>query len=79
MRHTKLRPLGFCGRNSVNSAEISFKVGKLFDQIDLQAPVFVGNDVFDEDRFAGHLPNWGFHRVGALWGRVSDLVSAASI
>ena len=49
MRHTKLRPLGFCRRNSINSIEISFRVGKLFDQLDLQAPVFVGNDVFDKD------------------------------
>ena len=79
MRHTKLRPLGFRRRNSLNSAEISFGVGKLFDQLDLQAPVFVSNDVFDEDRFTGHLPDWGFHCVGALWGRVSGLVNAASI
>ena len=79
MRHTKLRPLGFRRRNSLNSAEISFGVGKLFDPLDLQAPVFVSNDVFDEDRFTGHLPDWGFHRVGALWGRVSGLVNAASM
>ena len=47
-----LLPLGSCCRDRLNTVEIGFRVGKLFAQVDLQAPLFVGDSVFDEDRFA---------------------------
>ena len=39
----------------MNKVEIGFRVCKVFDLLDLQAPVFVGSDVCYEDRFAAHL------------------------
>jgi len=67
--------LGFCRRDRLSdTAEVGFGVGKLLDLLDLQAPVFVGNDVPDEDRFAAHLnPNGSIHLVGGLCGRSHKL------
>ena len=46
---------------------MGFRVGELFDLLDFQAPVFVGDDVRDEDRFADRLnSNQGFYFVGDL-------------
>ena len=46
---------------------MDFRVGELFNLLDLQAAVFVGDDVSDEDRFAGHLdPNRSLRLVGDL-------------
>ena len=73
----KLLPLGFCCRDLLNIVEIDFRVDKLFGHLDLQAPVFVGNDVFDKDRLAAYLdPDCGFRLVGGLWGRVLGLLNA---
>ena len=62
--------LGFCRRNCLSKAEMCFRVGEFLDLLDLQVPVFVGNDVSDEDRFAVHLhSDQGVCFVGDLWGR----------
>ena len=37
--------LGFCRRDRLSRVEISFGVGKAFEMFDLQAPIFIGNDV----------------------------------
>lgn len=48
-------PFGlFCG-DSLEKVEISFGVGELLKLFDLQASVFVGNDVSDEDHLAVHV------------------------
>ena len=49
-----LLPLGSYCRDRLNTVEIGFRVGKLFAQVDLQAPLFVSDSVFDEDRFADY-------------------------
>ena len=41
--------LGFRRRDRLNKVDIGFRVGKLFDAPDLQAPVIAGNDVVGED------------------------------
>jgi len=68
--------LGFRRRDRLNNAtEICFGVGELLDLLDLQAAVFVGNDVPNEDRFTDHLnPDCGTHPVGDLWGRNHTLL-----
>ena len=77
---TTLLPLGFCRRDCLNSVKIGFRVGKLFTQLDLQTPVFIGNDVFDKDRLAAYLdPDCGFSLVGGLWSRVPGLVNGMLI
>jgi hypothetical protein len=43
-------------RDRLMKVEIGFGVRELLDLFDLQAPVFVGNDVCDDDQFAVHLP-----------------------
>ena len=44
--------LGFCCCDCLNNVETGFRVGELFDLLDLQALVFVCDDMCDEDRFA---------------------------
>ena len=68
--------LGTRRGDSLNEVKIAFGVGELFDVLDFQASVFVGNDVVDNDRFAGRLnPDQGFYLggelcMGATLGRV---------
>lgn len=42
-------------RNRLHKVEVAFGVGEILDLLDLEAAVFVGNDVGDGDRFAGRL------------------------
>ena len=43
-------PLLGCRRSEcLHKVDMGFGVGELLSVFDLQAPVFVGNDVFDED------------------------------
>jgi hypothetical protein len=59
-----------CRRDRFNKIEFGFGVRELLDLFDLQAPIFVGNDVCDEDRFVVHLdPDRGLRLVGHLRGR----------
>ena len=59
-----------CRRDRFNKVEFGFGVRELLDLFDLQAPVFVSNDVCDEDRFMVHLdPDRGLRLVGHLRGR----------
>ena len=52
----KLLPLNPCRhRHRLNKVEFGFGVRELFELFDLQAPVFVGNEVCDEERFADTL------------------------
>ena len=61
--------LGFCRRERLNEVEIGFRVSKVFDLLDLQTPVIVGNGMYDEDRFTGHVnPDRGFDVIGGLRG-----------
>lgn len=51
-----------CSRNSLNEVEMGFGVGELLHPLDFQAPVFVGDDLCDVDRFAGRLyPDFGLY------------------
>jgi len=46
---------------------MAFGVGKLFDLLDLQAAIVVGNYLCDEDRLAVHVdPECGFRLAGVL-------------
>jgi hypothetical protein len=40
-------------RDRLNKVEFGFGVREFLELFDLQASIFVGNDVCDEDRFAG--------------------------
>jgi hypothetical protein len=54
-------------RDRLNEVEFGFGVRKLLRPLDLQTPVFVGNEMCDEDRFAGSLnPDRGLRLVGHL-------------
>lgn len=44
-------PIGFCRRSSLEKVEIGFRVGELLAFFDLQASVFVSNNLSDEDHF----------------------------
>ena len=58
---------GLCRLDRLKEVEIGFGVNELFDLPDLQAPVFVGGEVDDGDRFAVHInPHYGFRFVGGL-------------
>lgn len=49
------RPLPFVSSllfRLLNDFQIRFGVGELIDLFDLQAPIFVGDDVYDVDRLA---------------------------
>ena len=48
MRKTLLL-FGCCRNDRLNKVNLAFGVGELFYVVDLQAPVFIGNDVVDED------------------------------
>lgn len=62
--------LSFCRCDLLKHVEMAFGVGELFDPLDLQATVFVSDDVPDDDRLAGHLvPECGFHLAGDLNSR----------
>ena len=64
-----LLPLSFRRRDRLNKVEFSFGVRELLDLFDLQAPIFVGDDIRDEYRFADSLnPEGGTHLVGHLRG-----------
>ena len=41
--------LGSCHRDRLNGVEVGFGIGKFLGVFDLQAPVFVGDDVPDKD------------------------------
>ena len=41
--------LGFCRRDRLSGVDICFRVGELLGMFNLQAPVFVGDDVRGED------------------------------
>ena len=59
----------FRHRERMKNVEIGFRIGKIFDLLDLQASVFVWSHVCDEDRFAVYInPDRGFRVVGDLWG-----------
>jgi hypothetical protein len=47
--------LSTCRRDRLGKVEFGFGVRELLDPFELQAPVFIGNDVSDEDRFADPL------------------------
>ena len=47
--------LGRCRTHCLNKVKMAFGVGELLNLLDLQAPVFVGDDMVDEDRFADRL------------------------
>ena len=47
--------VGFCFCDNLGRVEIGFGVGELIKLLDLQAPVFVGDDVRDKDHLAGYL------------------------
>ena len=47
-----LLPLSSRRRDRLNKVEFSFGVRELLDLFDLQAPIFVGDDVYDVDRLA---------------------------
>jgi hypothetical protein len=48
---------------------------ELGDLLDLQASIFVGNNVYDQDRFANHVySDHGFGRGGNLWQLDSALI-----
>ena len=54
-------------RNRLHKVEVAFGVGEILDLLDLEAAVFVGNDVGDGDRFAGRLhPKYSRYLVGKL-------------
>jgi len=66
---TLLLLLGVCHSDRLKNVEVGFGVGEFLDLFDLQAPVFVGNDVRDEDRFTDRLnSDRGIRLVGELWG-----------
>jgi len=66
-RRTVTLLLGFCRCDCLNKIEIGFGVGELLDAGDLQAPVFVGDNMVGEYRFTDHLnPDRGVHPVGDL-------------
>ena len=51
----------------LSEIEIGFGVRELLEPFDLQAPVFVGDDIYDEDRFAVPLnPDCGLRLVDRL-------------
>jgi hypothetical protein len=52
----------------LSKVEFGFGVRELLELFDLQAPVFVGHDVCDEDRFADPLnPDRSLCLVDHLW------------
>ena len=58
--------LGFC-RHRLHKVEIGFGVDELLDLPDLQASVFVGNDVCDGDGFVDNInPEVGLRLLGEL-------------
>ena len=61
-------PLLGCRRSEcLHKVDMGFGVGELLSVLNLQAPVFVGNDVFDEDRFASRFnPEHGFYTGSKL-------------
>ena len=60
---------GLCCRNSLLKVKMGFGVGELLDLDDLQASIFVGYDLCDEDHFANHFhPDRGVRLGGKLWG-----------
>lgn len=62
--------LAFRRRNRLNTVEISFGVSELFDLLDLQASILVGNNMHHEERFEVYINSeCGFYLVGDLWGR----------
>ena len=42
-------------RDRLDEVEFGFGVRELLDLFGLQAPIFIGNDVYDEHRFTGSL------------------------
>lgn len=53
-------------RNSLAKIGVGFRVGELMELFDLQAPVFVGDDVDDDDRLAirSAKPRWSLYLGG---------------
>ena len=47
--------VSFSRRSSLGEVEIGFRVHETFEVLDLQASVFIGNDVNDENHFAIYL------------------------
>ena len=63
-------PTSFCFIDTLGKVEIGFGISELLKLLDLQAPVFVGRDVCDEDHFADHVnSNYSFRLDGKLWGK----------
>ena len=48
-------PDSFCFRDGLEKVDVGFGVGELVELLDLQASVFVGDDIRDEDIFASHV------------------------
>lgn len=72
--------VGFSRRDTVEKVEIGFGVGKLLEFFDLQASVFVGNDVSDQDHLAGHVyPDRGRRTAGELYMRQGTHVSTSDV
>ena len=77
--NTLLLP-SFCHRERFKNVKIRFRVGKIFDLLDLQASVIVWSHVRDEDRFAIYInPDRGLRVVGDLWDYARGSASAAMI
>ena len=50
--------------------EVDFRVSELLEPPDLQASIFVGNDLYDHDRFARLIrPEASLRLIGELCGR----------
>lgn len=57
-----------CCRDGLEKVEMAFGVGELLDLFELQASVFVGNDLSDENHFAVHVyPDRGLGPASELW------------
>lgn len=56
--NVQVLPLCFCFCHSLEEVEVGFGVRELFDLLNLQAFIFIGNDMCGPDHFAVHLhPN----------------------
>jgi len=80
---TQITLFAFRRRERLHKFEIGFGVEEFFDLLDLQAPVFVRDDVHDGYRFVDHInPERGLHLIGqvrddlsrSVYGRMGGLL-----
>ena len=47
---------------------MGFGIDEIFERLDLEVPISVGDDVGDGDRFVVHFPELGLRLAGDLYG-----------